>query len=72
MRTSEEYRALYSWLTTSEVADSLRCSPEHVRALIRAGDLRALVINPSSTRPTYMVDPKELRRFVDAHTTAAA
>ena len=72
MRTAEESRALYTWLTTSEVADSLRCSPTHVRALIRAGDLRAFVSNPRSSRPDYRIAPDELRRFVDAHTTAAA
>ena len=72
MRTSEESRALYTWLTTSEVADSLGCSKEHVRALIRAGDLRALVVNPRSSRPDYRIAPDELRRFVAAHTTAAA
>ena len=72
MRTAEESRALYSWLTTSEVADSLGCSKEHVRALIRAGDLRALVVNPRSSRPDYRIAPDELKRFIAAHTTAAA
>ena len=72
MRTAEESRALYSWLTIAEVAEALRCSKEHVRELIRAGLLQAMVINPQSSRPDYRIAPDELKRFVAAHTTAAA
>lgn len=71
MRTSEQEVARYNDLTVSEVARRLRCSGEHIRALIRGRHLRAINIAPGSARPNWRVPEAELERFRDTNTTAA-
>lgn len=46
-------------LVVDDVAEHLRCSTEHVRRLIRRGELPARKLGR-----TWLVDPADLRRFV--------
>jgi excisionase family DNA binding protein len=49
-------------LTTSEVANLLRVSPDRVRQLIRSGELAALDMG-SPSRPRFVVLPAHVREF---------
>jgi hypothetical protein len=48
---------------TREAAALLKCSPKKVCALIHAGFLAAVNLNPGGGRPEYRIEPSELRSF---------
>jgi excisionase family DNA binding protein len=52
--------------TTEEVAGVLRCSPQHVRALVRDELLGAVNIASPGARPQWRISEPELREFLKA------
>lgn len=57
-------------LTASGVADELAISTEHVRRMIRRGDLAAVNI-ATSGRPNYRVSRAALDRYLSDHAVAS-
>jgi hypothetical protein len=58
-------------LTPNEFAARYRVSPDRVRALIRAGKLRALNLAASRVaRPKFVIPPEAVREFEAAHSAA--
>lgn len=51
-------------LTPAEVAEDLRVSAEHVRCLIRSGELSAIDISAGSKRPLYRIRREALAEFM--------
>lgn len=62
LRTPEEERAAYTYLTSAQVADRLGCEPSHVTMLIRTRALRAINIG-ARTKPEYRIHPDALAEF---------
>jgi excisionase family DNA binding protein len=58
-----------TYLSVQEVAETLRISPESVRALIRRGELPALRIGPS--RQILRIDSDDLQAYIAAHYTGS-
>jgi excisionase family DNA binding protein len=55
-------------LTVAEVADHLKCSDKHVRALIKRGDLKASTLpGRTGTRGLIRVRPADLDALLDAN-----
>lgn len=54
-------------LTVAELAREWRCSPSHIRNLIRAGDLQYVDIsNGLGTRPALRVPVSAAKAFINA------
>ena len=49
-------------LTVAEYAELRATTPEMVRKLIRAGELKAEVLNPAAKRPTYRLSEAAIRQ----------
>jgi excisionase family DNA binding protein len=59
----------YSWnnqmmLTTTQAAEKLNVHPETIRRLVKAGRLKAVLLNTSTTRTQLRIDEKELDAFI--------
>jgi excisionase family DNA binding protein len=52
-----------SLLTVTDVANLLQVRPKRVRELIHDRHLAACNITPGGDRPTYRIDPEDLRDF---------
>ncbi len=55
-----------TWLTPEEAADLLKVSAEHIRALIRAGRLKAVNLAIGKKRPLYRIRATAIDRMVAA------
>lgn len=51
-------------LTPAEVAEDLRVSAEHVRCLIRSGELSAIDVSAGSKRPLYRIRREALVEYM--------
>lgn len=69
MRTPEQERAAYAYLTTTDVAEKLSVSRSQVVALIRAGKMAAIDVGVG-TRPEYRVAPDALDAFLASRKVA--
>jgi hypothetical protein len=58
-----------SLLTVSDVSLLLKVRPKRVRELIHDHYLTAIDIAPSAGRPTYRIDPEDLRKFQNGQRT---
>lgn len=71
MRTKEQERARYNWMSTRAFADAIGTEEEHVRSLIAEGWFRHTgdipecmnVARPEAKRPEYRIHPNALKRF---------
>lgn len=70
MRTPEEERAAYTYLTPQDVAERLGCTPTHVSRLVTDGKLRAINIAAGARRPLYRIKPEWLSEFEAAREVA--
>ena len=50
-------------LTVAQYAARRATTPDKIRDLIRAGDLRADVLNPKARRPTYRLSEAAIRQY---------
>jgi len=57
-----------NWLTINELAKAWRVTPDHVRGLIRSGQLPAvnIAMSPGAKRPQWRIRPEDLERFTAA------
>lgn len=71
MRTREQERARYAWMTLDEAALELGgVSVTHVMRLVEDGDLRARnVARRGAKRPSWRIDPETVERFNTSRTT---
>lgn len=72
MRTREQSIARYTWLRIGDFADAIGCSREHVRALIKQGEI-ANVIDVSkrgAKLPEYRIPQSELEKFLQSRRLA--
>ena len=53
-----------SLLTTLEVAEQLRVTPEQVRTLVRTGQLAAVNVGTGPKRPLYRITPDAVTEFL--------
>lgn len=56
-------RQVCSEMTTRQAAKELGCCTEHVRRLIRSGQLFARVKNPTAARVQYIIPDIEVARY---------
>ena len=50
-------------LTVAEYARQRATTPDEIRKLIRAGHLRAQLLNPAAKRPTYRLTPAAIAQY---------
>ena len=71
MRTAEQERARFNWITTGEAGKRLGVKPAKVRELIGRKKLTALNVNEGGSQPSYMVDPVSVDAYLARNTTEA-
>jgi excisionase family DNA binding protein len=70
VRTREQEVAAYTYLTPQEVAEVLKCSAEHVKRLIKKGEIAAVDIG-TERRPLYRVAPDVFAAYLQSASVAA-
>lgn len=59
-------------LTVDEVAERLRCDPDHIRHLIACGQLAASDISSSRRRRMWRITPEAIDAFLAARRSSIA
>lgn len=52
-------------MTVAEVAAALRCSPRHVREILRVGALHSIQIGLGTKRPRLTIAREDLQSYID-------
>ena len=64
MRTAAEEQMRYTWLRPAQVAQRIGCSTSKARDLIRRGVIESRRLDPDAGRPTYLVHPTAVDRYL--------